>query len=122
MKFHEKIKALRKKATMSQQELADKLNMHVTHLSKIENAHLLPSIDTLRTITQIFNVSADDLINDEQEELEVSVQDKAFNEQVVLMNQLDDEEKEALLKIIDSMLTKKRMKDLLEGKLKFDAA
>lgn len=122
MKFHEKIKILRKKEGMSQQQLADQLNIHVTHLSKIENAHLLPSLDTLRVITQIFNVSADDLINDEQEELEVSVQNKTFSEQVVLMNQLDDEEKEALLKIIDSMLTKKRMKDLLEGKLKFDAA
>jgi transcriptional regulator with XRE-family HTH domain len=45
MKFNEKIKALRKAAEMSQQELADKLHIHVTHLSKMENGHLVPSID-----------------------------------------------------------------------------
>ena len=117
MKFHEKIKALRKKAGMSQKELTDRLNFHVTHLSKIENGHLLPSIDVIRKLTQIFNVTADQLISEGDEEVNVSVQDKAFNEQLALINQLDKEEKNALLKIIESMLTKKRMKDLIDGKL-----
>jgi hypothetical protein len=35
------------------------------------------------------------------------------------MNQLDEDEKNALLKIINWLLTKKRMKDLLAGKAKF---
>jgi hypothetical protein len=35
------------------------------------------------------------------------------------MNQLDEYEKNALMKIINWLLTKKRMKDLLEGKAKF---
>lgn len=37
MKFKDKIKALRKAADMSQQDLADKLQIHVTHLSKMGN-------------------------------------------------------------------------------------
>jgi len=40
------------------------------------------------------------------------------NEQLMMLNQLDDDEKNALIKIINSMLTKKRMKDLLDGKVK----
>ena len=39
----------------------------------------------------------------------------------MLINQLDEEEKNALIKIINSMLTKKRMKDLLDGKANFKA-
>lgn len=35
-----------------------------------------------------------------------------------MMNQLDEDEKNALIIIINSMLTKKRMKDLLDGKIK----
>ena len=35
-----------------------------------------------------------------------------------MINQLDEDEKNALIKIINSMLTKKRMKDLLDGKFK----
>ena len=37
----------------------------------------------------------------------------------MLINQFDDDEKNALIKIINSMLTKKRMKELLDGKAKF---
>jgi len=42
-----------------------------------------------------------------------------LNEQLALINQLDEDEKNALVKIINSMLTKKRMKDLLDGNGKF---
>jgi hypothetical protein len=35
-----------------------------------------------------------------------------------MINQLDEDEKNALIKIINSILTKKRMKDLLDGKVK----
>lgn len=122
MKFNEKIKTLRKKAKLSQQELANQLSIHVTHVSKIENGHLLPSIDIVRRLTKIFNISADQLINEEEENLNITVQDKEFSEQIALINQLDEDEKNALLKIIDSMLTKKRMKDLIDGKLKFGMA
>lgn len=61
MKFNEKIKALRKASNMNQQELADKLHIHVTHLSKMENGHLLPSIDIVQRLMKVFAVSADNL-------------------------------------------------------------
>jgi hypothetical protein len=35
-----------------------------------------------------------------------------------MIYQLDEDEKNALIKIINSMLTKKLMKDLLDGKVK----
>jgi hypothetical protein len=41
-----------------------------------------------------------------------------LNKQLALIYQLDEDEKNALVKIINSMLTKKRMKDLLDGKIK----
>jgi len=117
MKFNEKIKALRKAAEMSQQELADKLHIHVTHLSKMENGHLVPSIDIVQRLMKVFAVSADQLLN-ESEKSVVDIQNHEFNEQLAMINQLDEDEKNALIKIINSMLTKKRMKDLLDGKIK----
>lgn len=118
MKFNEKIKALRKNMSMSQQELAAKLHIHVTHLSKMENGHLTPSIDIVQRMMKVFAVSADQLLNDNQNSV-VEIQNHELNEQLMLINQLDEEEKNALVKIINSMLTKKRMKDLLDGKAKF---
>ena len=118
MKFNEKIKTLRKAADMSQQELAGKLHIHVTHLSKMENGHLLPSIDIVQRLMKVFSVSADNLLNDNENSI-VELQNHELNEQLMLINQLDEEEKNALIKIINSMLTKKRMKDLLDGKVNF---
>jgi hypothetical protein len=48
----------------------------------------------------------------------VEIQNHEFIEQLAFNNQLDDDEKNALVRIINSMLTKKRMKDLLDGKIK----
>jgi transcriptional regulator with XRE-family HTH domain len=118
MKFNQKIKALRKSANMNQQELADKLHIHVTHLSKMENGHLLPSIDIVQRLMKVFAVSADNLLNDSEDSV-VEMQNHELNEQLMLINQLDEDEKNALVKIINSMLTKKRMKDLLDGKVSF---
>lgn len=117
MKFNEKIKTLRKGSSMSQQELAEKLHIHVTHLSKMENGHLSPSIDIVQRLMKVFAVSADQLLNDDENSV-VDIQNHEFNEQLALINQLDEDEKNALIKIINSMLTKKRMKDLLDGKIK----
>ena len=60
-------------------------------------------------------MSADNLLID-SEDSEVKLQNHELNEQLMLINQLDEDEKNALIKIINSMLTKKRMKDLLDGK------
>ena len=49
----------------------------------------------------------------------MELENHELNEQLMLINQLDEDEKNALIKIINSMLTKKRMKDLLYGKAKF---
>jgi hypothetical protein len=48
----------------------------------------------------------------------VELQNHELNEQLMLISQLDEDEKNALVKIINSMLTKKRMKDLPDGKVK----
>ncbi len=67
---------------------------------------------------KVFAVSADTLLNDNENSV-VELQNHELNEQLMLINQLDEEEKNALIKIINSMLTKKRMKDLLDGKANF---
>lgn len=77
----------------------------------------MPSIDIVQRLMKVFSVSADQLLN-EGEPTVVDIQNQELNEQLTLINQLDDDEKNALIRIINSMLTKKRMKDLLDGKIK----
>ena len=49
---------------------------------------------------------ADNLLNDNENSV-VELENHELNEQLMLINQLDEDEKNALIKIINSMLTKK---------------
>ncbi len=60
-------------------------------------------------------ISTDNLLNDNENSV-VELENHELNEQLMLINQLDEDEKNALIKIINSKLTKKRMRDFLDGK------
>ncbi len=64
MKFGEKLKQLRKDNNFTQEELAEKLYVTRTAISKWETDKALPAIDSLKLISELFRVSIDDLISD----------------------------------------------------------
>lgn len=114
MKLPEKIKRLRKNASLSQQGLADKLGVHLTHLSRLENNHLQPSLEVIRKLMDVFEVSADYLLNDDMDTYEVDIKDKPLSNKIRLIDTLDDKDREALAHVIETMLTKQRMRKVLE--------
>ncbi len=64
MKFGDKLIALRKKKGMSQEDLAEKLNVSRQSVSKWESNNTYPETDKIIQICAIFDCSMDDLIND----------------------------------------------------------
>lgn len=64
MTFGEKLKQLRKAGNLTQDDLADKLYVTRTAISKWETDKALPAIDSLKLISELFHVSIDDLISD----------------------------------------------------------
>lgn len=67
MNLSEKILKLRKENGMSQEELAEKLNVSRQSISRWENGSAQPDASNLSQLTKIFKVTADYLINDEYE-------------------------------------------------------
>ncbi len=65
MTFGEKIKKLRNDNNLTQEQLAEKLFVTRTAVSKWETDRGLPSIDTLQEIAKLFGVSLDSLISDD---------------------------------------------------------
>lgn len=65
MTFGEKIKKLRTENNLTQEQLANKLYVTRTAVSKWETDRGLPAIDTLKEIAELFNVSLDGLISDD---------------------------------------------------------
>lgn len=61
--FHENLIQLRKMNHMSQEELAEKVNVSRQTLSKWETGESLPDIEKSRRLAEIFGVSLDDLVN-----------------------------------------------------------
>ena len=59
----EKIRMLRKQAKMTQGELADKLEVTNSAVSKFETCSAAPSFETLKKIAILYNVSADYLLS-----------------------------------------------------------
>ncbi len=63
----EKLRILRKREQFTQTQLADMLGVDHTHVGKIERGERVPSLEILIKFTQIFNVTSDQLIMDDQE-------------------------------------------------------
>lgn len=62
------IKKKRKEKRLTQEQLAEKTGLSVTHISNIENNHTKLSIEKLVIIAQKLNLSLDFLVSDELNE------------------------------------------------------
>ena len=85
--FHEKLRDLRKQKTMSQEELANKLDISRQSVSKWESGLSMPDLENVIKLSELFEVSLDYLLKDRKS-------DSEFNYYTV-----DTKEKEAMSKI-----------------------
>ena len=66
MEFNEKLQKLRKEQNLTQEELAEKLFVSRTAISKWESGRGYPSIDSLKVIAKYFHITIDELIGGEE--------------------------------------------------------
>ncbi len=71
MKFNEKLTKLRKEAGLSQEELGNMLNVARQTISKWELGETTPEMDKLIKMSEVFNITLDELIKDEKSEQEM---------------------------------------------------
>lgn len=67
MTLQEKLTTLRKQKGLSQDALADKLDISRQAVYKWESGQATPDIDKLRVLSSLYNVSIDNLLNDKEE-------------------------------------------------------
>ncbi len=73
MIFADKLIKLRKKAGLSQEELAEKMNVTRQSVSKWEGAQSVPDLDKILLLSELFEVSTDYLLKEEIEDIEYSI-------------------------------------------------
>lgn len=66
MEFNEKLQELRKQKGLTQEELAEKLYVSRTAISKWESGRGYPNIDSLKAISRFFSVTVDNLLSSDE--------------------------------------------------------
>ena len=66
MEFNEKLQQLRKQNNLTQEQLAEKLYVSRTAISKWESGKGYPNIESLKSLSKLFSVSIDDLLSGEE--------------------------------------------------------
>lgn len=67
MSLGNKLYSLRKKATLSQEEVAEKLSVSRQTISKWETDQSIPELTKVKELCKLYNISYEYLINDEQQ-------------------------------------------------------
>lgn len=66
MEFNEKLQKLRKQKGLTQEELADKIYVSRTAISKWESGRGFPNLESLKAISKCFSVTIDDLLSTDE--------------------------------------------------------
>ncbi|MBU0480871.1 MAG: helix-turn-helix domain-containing protein [Proteobacteria bacterium] len=118
MKVCEKTKKLRKSKKLTQGELAEKAGISGNHLSRLERGVFQRSIDVVKRLAQVLDVNVYGLLSGEDEASPaVSIKNKELTERVRMIDQLKPDDQQAIMRVIDSMLTRHKMQKLLTGSI-----
>jgi len=106
------IKKIREEKNLKQIEVATHIGVDKSAYSKIEKGGRALTVDELQKMARLFNMSTDQIINyDGHLPKEVIIEDETAVEQMWLIQQLEDEDKQTIFRLIDKMLTNKKFKD-----------
>ena len=100
MDFPERLSALRKERSLTQQVLAERVGIHVTQLRRYEAGGAQPTLDVIRRLAVALSVSADQLVFDTDER----GPDSDLRLHLEAIQHLDDDEKAVVRTVIESVL------------------
>ena len=112
MNLAENIKKIREEKGLLQKQVAAEIGLKPAHYNKIEKGLVEPSVEILDSLAKFYGISIDRLVHFEGDVPgEVTIEDKKLIEQVKLIQELDEKDKNTIFNIIDTMLTKNKFKE-----------
>jgi transcriptional regulator with XRE-family HTH domain len=110
MPLSDRIKQLRTEAGLSQADLAQRVGgSDARQISRYENGRITPSLDATIRIAQALNISIDYLAIDDMPRRPLHVDDHGLAERLNGLAELDPEDRDSLLRVLDAMITRKRL-------------
>lgn len=102
MQFPERIAALRKDKSLTQQALADRVGVHLTQIQRYESGAVQPTLDVIRRLAIALSVSADLLVFDKDER----GPDEDLRLQFEAISRMSKDEKKIIKALLDGMILK----------------
>lgn len=116
MKFAERLKTLRKKKGLSQQDLADKIGVHFTQVSRYERGDFKPNTDAMNKIAKALDTTVDFLMNGTASEVAQNAGlDKEIISRFKIIQDFDNAHKKTALFLLDALIAKTKMDDLYQS-------
>jgi len=111
--FAQRLRELRKNRNLSQTELGRLAGLHYTHIGRFERGTSRPSGDTLKRLADALGVTSDYLLDGAATEAaKARFEDRELLKQFQEVEQLPDEDKNVVKKLLDAFLTKKQLQAL----------
>ena len=102
MEFPERLAMLRNTRKFTQQQLADRVNVHLSQIRRYEAGETQPTLEVIRQLAIALSVSADMLIFDEGER----GPDEELKLQFEALSQFTPEEKKVAKAVLESLILK----------------
>lgn len=100
-----RIQDLRKKTGLTQAQLASKIEISHTQLTRYESKDVQPPADVLQRLANIFDVSIDYLVNgNKSQKAEQTLKDAEVIKQFKQLDQLPEDEKKSILKVLSALI------------------
>lgn len=110
MEFSERLSVLRKARGLTQQALADAVNLAVLQIRRYEGGSSQPTLEVIRRLAIVLGVSADMLVFDEQERGPTD----ALRYQFETVSRMSAHEQEVVRELLDALIVKNQVSGALE--------
>lgn len=120
--FGEILKRLRQEKNLSQQELANLIGVHVRQVSKYEMGTSMPTLERIRRMAEVLDVSADELVFGAAKRRSASAntfKNPVLAERLRTLEQMASrDELRSVIELLDAFIAKKQIDQISRGKSK----
>jgi transcriptional regulator with XRE-family HTH domain len=113
--FPQTLRELRKSRGLTQVRLCELLDVSPRVYNRWENGSAAPRLDTLVKIADILSVTLDELVGRTEPSGEVVIQNPKLHELYGQIDRLSDEDQQALVILLDSLVKRSQMGKVLAG-------
>lgn len=117
MSFGKNLSRFRKEKSLTQEDLVKRSGVAISQIRRYEADKSSPTLDVITRLAKALGVSIDELVFDKATGIAASkIMDKELLEQFEMVSALDDDEREAVKKILEGVIVKHQVNKMMRPK------